>query len=248
VVRRRSLRRVDALARLISMVFVGVLAGGCIVSLGQVSGNGESSDTGSGTGTTASIDGGDTTTSSTTSSTTSGGAATSAGAESGSNADDGGDGPSFDIGGGRGASGGESSSGPSEPPPDPPPPYDGDCCVAGEGTGCGDDAVSTCVCADDAYCCDTAWDDLCVAEVTNLGCGICGGARPAGLDVADQCCSAHDGAGCSDPTIADCVCGTDPYCCMIMWDQVCVDEIAEYGCGSCDAGTGTDSGGSSSTT
>jgi hypothetical protein len=52
-----------------------------------------------------------------------------------------------------------------------PPPHA--CCETG-GPGCTDEAVEACVCAFDAYCCDVAWDALCVLEVEQLGCGACG--------------------------------------------------------------------------
>jgi hypothetical protein len=49
----------------------------------------------------------------------------------------------------------------------------GACCVASGSPGCGDAAVQACVCAQDSYCCSTAWDTACVGEVTSLGCGVC---------------------------------------------------------------------------
>jgi hypothetical protein len=246
VVSRRSPRQADdpgALA-ISSLLAACVLASGCILSEGAVGGvaqRGESSGDTS-TGAMAS-----TTSTSSSSTGVASGATTTSDDEgeadsAGPNVDDG-DAPTFDLGGGR--HGDETSGGdPPGPDPDPPPANDGDCCEPGDGTGCADVVVSECVCGDDPYCCDTAWDELCVAEVTSLGCGACGGVRPAGLDVADGCCAAHDGVGCSDAAISDCVCANDPYCCLVQWDQVCVDAIAQYGCGSCDAGTTT--GGSES--
>lgn len=210
------------------------------MSEGEVGGVAQRDDTSSGTSTGAIA----TTTSSSSTGIASGAATTSDGDEVGTadpSGDDG-DAPTFDLGGGR--RGTDTSTG-ELPDPDPPPANDGDCCEPGDGIGCADVVVSECVCADDAYCCDTAWDGQCVAEVTSLGCGACGGVRPAGLDVADGCCAAHDGSDCNDPAISDCVCANDPYCCLVQWDQVCVDAIAQYACGSCDAGT--TSGGSEST-
>jgi hypothetical protein len=29
------------------------------------------------------------------------------------------------------------------------------------------------VCAEDAYCCETEWDGICIGEVDSLGCGVC---------------------------------------------------------------------------
>lgn len=47
------------------------------------------------------------------------------------------------------------------------------CCKSGP-AGCSDDAdIEACVCAADAFCCDVTWDELCVEQVTGLGCGTC---------------------------------------------------------------------------
>ncbi len=50
------------------------------------------------------------------------------------------------------------------------------CCSATPGTaGCsGDKTVEQCVCAQDAFCCNTEWDAQCAAQVSKLGCGSCG--------------------------------------------------------------------------
>lgn len=49
----------------------------------------------------------------------------------------------------------------------------GSCCVSSGSPGCGDAAIEACVCAQDSYCCATAWDGTCVSEVTSYGCGSC---------------------------------------------------------------------------
>jgi len=41
------------------------------------------------------------------------------------------------------------------------------------GPGSDDPAVTACVCAADPYCCDTAWDEICVGLVEQEGCGAC---------------------------------------------------------------------------
>jgi hypothetical protein len=38
------------------------------------------------------------------------------------------------------------------------------CCLVQPGPGCGDAGVEACVCAFDAFCCDTQWDGICVDE------------------------------------------------------------------------------------
>ncbi len=54
------------------------------------------------------------------------------------------------------------------------------CCETSSKPGCIDPAVMQCVCAIDAYCCKTAWDSLCVGEVTSEGCGVCAGGGDGG--------------------------------------------------------------------
>lgn len=49
----------------------------------------------------------------------------------------------------------------------------GPCCMASFGMGCADGEVSACVCEFDAYCCNTAWDEICVQEVEYFECGVC---------------------------------------------------------------------------
>ena len=46
------------------------------------------------------------------------------------------------------------------------------CCEVGGG-GCDDQAIEACVCAIDPYCCETAWDTLCIDAIAAGGCGAC---------------------------------------------------------------------------
>lgn len=48
----------------------------------------------------------------------------------------------------------------------------GDCCTT-HAAGCSAASIEACVCNQDAYCCDTAWDSLCVGEVETFGCATC---------------------------------------------------------------------------
>ncbi len=48
-----------------------------------------------------------------------------------------------------------------------------ECCETG-GPGCADEDVSACVCAADPWCCEVAWDAICVGTVDEAGCGACG--------------------------------------------------------------------------
>lgn len=102
-----------------------------------------------------------------------------------------------------------------------------DCCAAGSDPGCSDVSVQQCVCDADAYCCNNAWDSICVNEVTSLGCGSC--------EVTAPCCTSEAAPGCEVPSIESCVCAADPYCCNNYWDSICVNEVSSLGCGSCQA-------------
>lgn len=123
-----------------------------------------------------------------------------------------------------------------EPPPgdtgEEPPPPAGGCCDVLMTPGCDDPAVQDCVCMEDAFCCDTAWDELCVGLVDSLACGDCGGGMmpPPG---GSTCCAAQAGPGCDDQAIADCVCFIDDFCCNTQWDATCAIFVELFFCGSC---------------
>lgn len=116
----------------------------------------------------------------------------------------------------------------------PPPAHnDGDCCTAAKGIGCADEMVEACVCDVDPACCEKGWDELCVVRVEQLGCGGCTVGPTGTRDSAQDCCLPHDEPGCIDMDIAACVCTSDPFCCMVGWDQLCVDKVVELGCDDC---------------
>jgi hypothetical protein len=81
--------------------------------------------------------------------------------------------PALDCSGGTGTSdgggetgdGGESSGGSESSGGDA-----GDCCTAHAAGGCENPDTQMCVCAEDAFCCDTEWDAMCVEKVGTLGC------------------------------------------------------------------------------
>ena len=66
-------------------------------------------------------------------------------------------------------------------------------------------------------------DDL---EIRRVGCCTAGG---------HPCCT-PGGPGCSDSTVAACVCAVDPFCCETQWDIQCVAEVSQFGCGTCSGG------------
>lgn len=61
-----------------------------------------------------------------------------------------------------------------------------------------------------------------------LGCrDNCDGLDTSGCDYYEgDCCAAHDGVGCGDPTCVDDVCAVDPNCCDGGWDESCADTAA----------------------
>jgi Dual-action HEIGH metallo-peptidase len=96
------------------------------------------------------------------------------------------------------------------------------CCTTG-GAGCENNVIEQGVCATDSYCCDVAWDGLCVGEVASLGFGLCG----------SSCCGPHGGGGCDNGGVQACVCAADSYCCNVAWDGLCVAEVESLGCSQC---------------
>ncbi len=57
---------------------------------------------------------------------------------------------------------------------------------------------------------------------------------PDADDIAHDCCETGHGPGCSYEPIEACVCADDRYCCLVEWDQVCVDAVVSGECGPCD--------------
>ena len=119
----------------------------------------------------------------------------------------------------------------------------GGCCDVNATPGCTDAGIESCVCAQDDYCCNEEWDDVCVGVVDSAGCGTCGAAQPSddgaggtddgGTAPAGTCCTAVNSPGCSDLFIEDCVCFEDAFCCDFAWDATCVAIIESAECGTC---------------
>lgn len=117
-----------------------------------------------------------------------------------------------------------------------------------------DECVET-VCNVDPFCCETAWDGVCVGEAETL-CGLdCGLGPECGngtCEAGEDCvfCSEDCGAcpacphgvceaggalpfGC-DPCTPN-VCKVDPFCCQTAWDSLCIGEAEEHCAVTCDA-------------
>ena len=93
------------------------------------------------------------------------------------------------------------------------------------GPGCDDPAVATCVCEVDAFCCESAWDHLCVTIATLVCDAGCGSIPTCGA--AGACDVVHVEPGCDDVECCGAVCPIDPYCCVVGWDVACVAAAAE---------------------
>lgn len=120
------------------------------------------------------------------------------------------------------------------------------CCAAHGGVGCETALCQTCVCQIDEPCCTTLWDSGCAALAASSlcasvcpSCDVCGNGYcsfeetcltcPADCgQCTGDCCSAHPGQGCEDPTCTDCVCTGLGTCCWYKssWKQNCADQAA----------------------
>ncbi|HTV20273.1 MAG TPA: hypothetical protein VMG12_16425, partial [Polyangiaceae bacterium] len=98
------------------------------------------------------------------------------------------------------------------------------CCEASPLPGCNDSEVLSCVCEADSFCCQVAFDSVCVSEALQCG-GTC-----SNEGAESDCCSASSAPGCTDQAVHDCVCATDFACCSSGFDDVCVAQaISECG-------------------
>jgi hypothetical protein len=120
------------------------------------------------------------------------------------------------------------------------PPSDHDCFTTG-GPGCTDEECCLAVCAFDPFCCQVAWDGLCVngafstcdVPPCDLECpeGALQENEPCGADtnggcnapvVGDSdCCTPNPFPGCDDLDCTFAVCAVDPFCCDVSWDGLC---------------------------
>jgi hypothetical protein len=95
------------------------------------------------------------------------------------------------------------------------------------------------VCGADPFCCNTAWDGICVGEVQSICDESCtpassadAGTPDAGVPdagVAGSCAHPQCTTGApltpSCSSCANAVCSQDPYCCTMAWDSICVSEV-----------------------
>ena len=96
-------------------------------------------------------------------------------------------------------------------------------CDSGSALSASCDSCATSVCAADPYCCNTAWDSVCVNEVAQYcGPNTCGGGGGGGGCVHSECTSGDALTSSCSPCATD-VCQQDSYCCDTQWDSICVD-------------------------
>jgi hypothetical protein len=109
-------------------------------------------------------------------------------------------------------------------PPDPPSGCgisENDCFTVSQFPGCADEACCETVCDTDLFCCNTAWDLLCVQGAQSL----CDGGvtvPPEACTTATNGCLEVGGPGCEDTGCCQFVCAQDPLCCILAWDAICV--------------------------
>jgi len=99
-----------------------------------------------------------------------------------------------------------------------------DVCVEGSALPFGCNACTPNVCKVDSFCCEVAWDSICVA-LAEEHCAV----ECENVCAHDLC----DPGVPLEPTCDECagtVCEADPFCCTDIWDRVCVEE-AEQLCG-----------------
>lgn len=106
-------------------------------------------------------------------------------------------------------------------------------CATGAGLSAACDPCATQLCAQDPYCCSTAWDATCVGEVASI-CGQTCTAPPASDAGPSTCAHPVCATGAAlDSACEPCatqLCGQDPYCCGVTWDATCVGEVSSI-CG-----------------
>jgi hypothetical protein len=100
------------------------------------------------------------------------------------------------------------------------------CCEAGA-PGCENKAISGCTCAIDPFCCEKAWDEVCVMLATIYCDAACKGLPVCGSPTAGDCRAPHATPACADADCCVAVCDYDLYCCETEWDALCVKEAGQ---------------------
>jgi hypothetical protein len=128
---------------------------------------------------------------------------------------------------------------PTNPPPTNPPPSQcaHDLCATGNALSSSCDPCATQICAKDSFCCTSAWDNICVGEVKSICGQSCGGnpppppppPPPVSSCAHDLCVQGGKLKPSCDPCVAQ-ICAKDAFCCVVVWDNLCVNEVGSI-CG-----------------
>lgn len=93
----------------------------------------------------------------------------------------------------------------------------GPCFFANETPGCEDEECCSAVCAIDPSCCLIQWDQQCADQALTT----CSDPNCPGVG---NCWESNGTPGCNDALCCNIVCEIDPSCCVIEWDQQCVEQ------------------------
>jgi len=102
-----------------------------------------------------------------------------------------------------------------------------DKCTSGDALAGVGGSCEASVCAVDPFCCTTAWDGACVAEVRTV-CGSLACPESTGTCEHTLCTEGASLASTCDKAKANCVaaiCAVDSFCCTSSWDAICVNEV-----------------------
>jgi hypothetical protein len=92
----------------------------------------------------------------------------------------------------------------------------GPCNTAHPTPGCSEPGCCTLVCDIDDYCCEVAWDALCVEQAEASCFGAC-------TPNAGDCYVSNGSPGCEKPECCSTVCQDDTFCCDQTWDTLCAN-------------------------
>lgn len=98
---------------------------------------------------------------------------------------------------------------------------DHDVCETGTAMDPSCGACAAEVCANDSYCCETEWDDMCVGEVDEFCATTCGGSGGCATDICTNTELEAQNMACGD--CVEAICTADPFCCNTAWDNYCVE-------------------------
>mmetsp|Transcript_117503 Transcript_117503/g.292963 ORF Transcript_117503/g.292963 Transcript_117503/m.292963 type:complete len:254 (-) Transcript_117503:33-794(-) len=102
----------------------------------------------------------------------------------------------------------------------------GPCDVPHIGPGCSQTQCCEAVCAQDGFCCDVSWDEICIEDNIELCDDL--PVPPAACSLnTGYCLQEREAGGCSDPACCAEVCAADAFCCQQGWDSLCVEEAIE---------------------